>query len=175
MRDRNGLVRDIRHFNRFYTGLIGLLDETLMHSAYTLTEARVLFEIGHRPRHSATNPGGKTGFLARAFRLDVEPVASAVARDLQVDPAYVARILRRFSAAGLTEMCTGPAPLRPRVLSLTARGQAALAALHAATDCDLARLTAGLNDREAAELSDVLTRVRHLLGAAMPPEHREAP
>ncbi|AZO55574.1 MULTISPECIES: MarR family winged helix-turn-helix transcriptional regulator [unclassified Mesorhizobium] len=175
MSDRNALVGDIRRFNRFYTGLIGLLDETLMHSAYTLTEARVLFELGHGPRDCPTNPGGKTGFLARALRLDVEPVASAIARDLQVDPAYVSRIIRKFSAAGLTEMCTGPAPLRPRVLSLSARGQASLAALHAATDRDLARLTAGLNDWEAAELSDVLTRARHLLGAAMAPERPEVP
>ncbi|OWK22263.1 hypothetical protein AJ88_07860 [Mesorhizobium amorphae CCBAU 01583] len=43
--ERNALVGDIRRFNRFYTGLIGLLDETLAHSAYTLTEARVLFEL----------------------------------------------------------------------------------------------------------------------------------
>ncbi|KAA3450905.1 hypothetical protein C7I87_09225 [Mesorhizobium sp. SARCC-RB16n] len=39
----------------------------------------------------------------------------------------------------------------------------------------LARLTAGLNDREAAELSDVPTRARHLLGAARAPERRELP
>ncbi|TGT43772.1 MarR family winged helix-turn-helix transcriptional regulator [Mesorhizobium sp. M8A.F.Ca.ET.165.01.1.1] len=175
MSDRNALVGDIRRFNRFYTGLIGLLDETLMHSAYTLTEARVLFELGHHPRDCPTNPGGKTGFLARALRLDLGPLASAIARGLQVDPAYVTRILRKFSAAGLTEMCTGPAPLRSRVLSLSARGQAALAALHAATDRDLARLTASLNDKEAAELSDVLTRARHLLGVAMAPERPEVP
>ncbi|MBZ9681580.1 MULTISPECIES: hypothetical protein [unclassified Mesorhizobium] len=81
----------------------------------------------------------------------------------------------KFSAAGLIEMCTGPAPLRPRVLSLTARGQAALAAVYAATDRDLARLPASLNDREAAELSDVLARAGHLLGAAMAPERREVP
>ncbi|ESY94554.1 winged helix-turn-helix transcriptional regulator [Mesorhizobium sp. LNHC209A00] len=98
-----------------------------------------------------------------------------IARDLQVEAAYVARIIRTFSAAGLTEMCTGPAPLRPRVLSPTARGQAALAALDAATDRDLARLTADLNDREAAEFSDVLARAAHLLGAAMAPERRGVP
>nr|WP_156942035.1 hypothetical protein [Mesorhizobium sp. LNHC220B00] len=92
-----------------------------------------------------------------------------------MEAAYVARIIRTFSAAGLTEMCTGPAPLRPRVLSPTARGQAAPAAFDAATDRDLARLTAGLNDREAAEFSDVLARAAHLLGAAMAPERRGVP
>ncbi|WP_246675277.1 MarR family transcriptional regulator [Mesorhizobium sp. B2-3-4] len=148
-----------------------MLDETLMHSAYTLTEARMLFELGQRPREGAIDRGGKAGFLARALRLDLEPVASAIARDLQVDPAYVTRILRKFSAAGLIEMKSGSALLR--VLSLTARGQAALAALQAAADRDLARLTAGLNDSDAAELSHVLTRIGDLLAAAMASERGE--
>ncbi|WP_214473242.1 MarR family winged helix-turn-helix transcriptional regulator [Mesorhizobium sp. dw_380] len=164
--DRNALVRDVRCFNRLYTGLIGLLDETLTHSAYTLTEARVLFELGHRPVHIGADVGGRTGFLARAFQLDLGPAASDIAREFQLDPAHVTRILRKFSAAGLTETRAGIDGLHRRVLSLSTRGQAALAALQAAADRDVARLTAGLGDEQAAELSDMLTRVRYLLGGA---------
>ena len=164
--DRNALVRDLRCFNRFYTGLIGLLDETLTHSAYTLTEARVLFELGCRSGHIAAAPDGKTGFLARAFQIDFAPAASDVARELQLEPAYVTRILRKLATAGLTETRAGPDALRGRVLSLTIRGQAALATLQAAADRDLVRLTANLDDEEAAELSDILTRARYLLGGA---------
>ena len=171
--DRSALVRDLRCFNRFYTGLIGLLDETLTHSAFTLTEARVLFELGRRPGRIAANSGGKAGFLARVLQIDFEPAASDIARDLQLDPAYVTRILRKFSAAGLTETRAGPDALRRRVLSLTMRGQAALAALQSAADRDLARLTADLGDEEAAELSGMLTRVRHLLGGAPASERNE--
>lgn len=171
--DRNALVSDLRRFNRFYTGLIGLLDETLTHSAYTLAEARVLFELEHRTSLIATNSGGKAGFLARVFQLDFAPAASEIARDLQLDPAYVVRILRKFSAAGLIETRAGPDTLRWRVLSLTARGRAALAALQSAADRDLIRLTAGLGDEEAAELSDMLARVRRLLGGAMDSECSE--
>jgi DNA-binding MarR family transcriptional regulator len=171
--DRNALVSDLRCFNRFYTGLIGLLDETLTHSAYTLTEARVLFELGRRPGHVAATPGGKAGFLARALQIDFAPAASDIAQELRLDPAYVTRILRKFSAAGLIETRADPDALRRRILSLTVRGQAALAALQAAADRDLARLTANLGDEEAAELSDMLTRVRHLLGGAPASERCE--
>ena len=171
--DRSALVRDLRCFNRFYTGLIGLLDETLTHSAFTLTEARVLFELARRSGHIATTPG-KAGFLARVLQIDFEPAASDIARDLQLDPAYVTRILRKFSAAGLTETRAGPDALRRRVLSLTMRGQVALAALQSAADRDLTRLTVDLGDEEAAELSDILARVRHLLSAAPASERRES-
>lgn len=164
--DRSALVSDLRCFNRFYTGLIGLLDETLTHSAYTLTEARVLFELGRRSGHVATTTPGKAGFLARAFQIDFGPAASDIARELQLDPAYITRILRKFSAAGLIETRTGPEALRRRVLSLSTRGEVALAALQAAADRDLARLTADLGDEEAVELSGMLTRIRHLLSEA---------
>ena len=52
--DRDSLVAEMRRFNRFYTRTIGLLDETLTNSAFTLTEARVLFELGHRSTPRST-------------------------------------------------------------------------------------------------------------------------
>ncbi len=162
--DRNALVAEMRGFNRFYTCLVGLLDETLTQSAYTLTEARVLFELGHRPAGVSAGPDGKAGFLARAFDLDLAPAASALAGELQLPPALLMRILRKFMAAGLTELRVDPDDRRRRILSLTDRGSAALATLQAAADRDLASLTAGLADDEAAELSDALKRVTRLLG-----------
>lgn len=161
------MVSDLRRFNRFYTGLIGLLDETLTHSAYTLTEARVLFELGRRPGHIAASPCGTAGFLARALQIDFEPAASDIAGELQLDPAYVTRILRKFSAAGLIETHAGSDAQRRRVLSLTVSGEAALEALQAAADRDLIRLTARLGDEEAAELSNMLARIADLLGCVV--------
>ncbi|RUU31710.1 MarR family transcriptional regulator [Mesorhizobium sp. M6A.T.Ce.TU.016.01.1.1] len=161
---RNAMVTEIRHFNRFYTSLIGLLDETLMQSAYTLTEARVLFELGHRAGVGAANPSGEAGFLAQAFHLDLGPAASSIAGELRLDPAYVTRILRKFAAMGLTELRADPGDRRRRILSLSARGNSELATLQSAADRDLTRLTAGLADNEAAELSHILKRVMCLLG-----------
>ncbi|TIU83010.1 MAG: MarR family transcriptional regulator [Mesorhizobium sp.] len=154
------LVHEIRRFNRFYTGLVGLLDETLMRSPYTLVEARVLFELGRKPR-----PCGRAGLLARMFHLDLAPVASELAEELNLAPACLMRVLRKFTATGLTEMRDDPEN-GPPVLALTRRGKAALADLEAATNRDLARLTVKLEDNEAAELSDALNRVTRLLAAA---------
>jgi len=162
--DRDALVAEMRGFNRFYTCLVGLLDETLTQSAYTLAEARVLFELGHRQADVSAGPGGESGFLARAFHLDLAPAASALAGELQLPPAHLMRILRKFTAASLIELRANADDRRRRTLSLTARGSAALATLQAAANRDLACLTAGLADDEAAELSDALKRVTRLLG-----------
>jgi DNA-binding MarR family transcriptional regulator len=155
------LVHEIRRFNRFYTGLVGLLDETLMQSPYTLTEARVLFELGRKPRPG----GGRAGLLARMFHLDLAPAVSGLAGELNLAPAYLTRMLRKFAAMGLAEMRDDPENGQP-ALALTRRGKAALVDLETATNRDLARLTVKLEDKEAAELSDALTRVTRLLAAA---------
>ena len=155
------LIYEIRRFNRFYTGLIGLLDETLMQSPYTLAEARVLFELGRRPRIA----GRKAGFLARIFDLDLAPVASELAGELHLAPAYLLRVLRKFTAMGLAATRDGPQN-GPPVLILTARGKAALVDLEAATNRDLARVIAKLEDQEAAELSAALDRAMRLLASA---------
>ncbi|MDX8512255.1 MarR family winged helix-turn-helix transcriptional regulator [Mesorhizobium captivum] len=155
------LVYEIRRFNRFYTGLVGLLDETLIQSPFTLTEARVLFELARRPRPTS----GEPGFLARMFHLDLAPVASELAGELRLAPAYLMRVLRKFTAMGLAEMRAGPEG-GPLVLSLTVRGKAALADLEAATNRDLARLIAKLRDEETLALSDALNRVTRLLETA---------
>lgn len=157
----DALVHEIRRFNRFYTGLVGLLDETLMQSPYTLAEARVLFELGRKPRPG----GGRAGLLARMFHLDLAPAASELAGELNLAPAYLMRVLRKFTAMGLAGMRDGSENGQP-VLSLTRRGRAALVDLEAATNRDLAQLIVKLEDKEAAELSDALNRVTRLLAAA---------
>jgi DNA-binding MarR family transcriptional regulator len=157
----DALVHEIRRFNRFYTGLVGLLDETLMQSPYTLAEARVLFELGRKPRTG----GGRGGLLARMFHLDLAPAASELAGELNLAPAYLMRVLRKITATGLAEIRDDLENGQP-ALALTRRGEAALVHIEAATNHDLARLTAKLEDKQAAELSDALNRVTRLLAAA---------
>lgn len=169
MSDRASVVADIRRFNRFYTRTIGVLDETFEHSPYTLAEARVLFELGHRAAPADDRPG-EHGFLARAFHLTGGPAASEIAAELRIDPAYLARILRKFAAAGLTEVRRDPADGRRRILSLTARGTAALTALQAATDRDTAELISPLSEDQRRELGSAMRRITELLGGPAAPK-----
>jgi DNA-binding MarR family transcriptional regulator/GNAT superfamily N-acetyltransferase len=164
--ERRALVAEIRSFNRFYTRLIGLLEEKLTSSAFTLTEARVLFELGHRTNKVEAAGYGWSAFLTRSFHLDVGPVASEIAAELRLDPAYLTRILRKFSAEGLTDVHADPADGRRRILSLTAAGRKALASLQAAADQDIGRLTEGLSQEDVGELGGALSTVERLLGAA---------
>ncbi|HJX86808.1 MAG TPA: helix-turn-helix domain-containing protein, partial [Gemmatimonadales bacterium] len=72
-------VAAVRRFNRFYTRQMGLLDDGLLHSPYSLTEVRVLYEIAHR----------------------TAPTASAIGQGLGLDPGYLSRLLQRLRKAGL--------------------------------------------------------------------------
>lgn len=164
--DRRVLVAEIRRFNRFYTRLIGLLEEKLTSSAFTLTEARVLFELGHRTNRVEAGSYGWAEFLTRSFQLDVGPVASEIAAELRLDPAYLTRILRKFAADGLTDVQADPADGRRRILSLAPAGRKALAGLQAAADQDITSLTEGLSQDDIGELRGALDTVARLLGAA---------
>ncbi len=167
--DRTELVAQIRNFNRFYTRTVGLLEERLSQSAFTLTEARVIFEIGHRAHGSlAPDIAGERGFLARTFQINVGAVASDIARDLRLDPAYLTRILKKFAAASLVEFDADPADGRRRMLSLTRQGRAALAGLQAAADRDIGRLVEDLPENAVPELAGALRTVTRLLGQASP-------
>jgi DNA-binding MarR family transcriptional regulator/GNAT superfamily N-acetyltransferase len=97
-----------RRFNRFYTGFIGLLDEGLVRSGYSLTEARILFELATR---------SKSG-------------AAEIAETLRLDPGYLSRILRKFEENGLLSRAPLPADARHSLLRLTRKGKNAFADLN---------------------------------------------
>jgi len=100
-------VETARRFNRFYTKQIGVLQEGLLGSEFSLTEARVLYELASRE----------------------QPTAALLSRELGLDPGYLSRILRGFARRGLTAKTRSAADGRQSLLSLTARGRKALAPL----------------------------------------------
>src|SRR6188768_134772 len=111
-------VAAVRRFSRVYTRQLGLLDEHLLASAFSLTESRVLFELAHH------------GGLA----------AADLVRDLALDAGYVSRILRRFVAQGLVQRRRATEDARRHLLTLSARGRAAIAPLERASSEQVAAL-----------------------------------
>ena len=103
MKVKSSPVAAFRRFNRFYTKHVGALDEGYHHSRFSLTEARVLYELGTRDVANAT----------------------AIREELSLDPGYLSRILRGFAAAGLVSRKRASKDRRQVVLTLTARGRRA--------------------------------------------------
>lgn len=159
------LVSTVRQFNRFYTRQVGLLEQTLTHSRFSLTEARVLFELGHRAANASSSAGaGLRGYLSDSLQLNIGPAASEVAADLRLDPAYLTRILRKFANEGLTEVRPDPADGRRRILLLTDKGRRELAELQASADREIGSLVDGLDNAQAKGLTQALRRTMELLG-----------
>ena len=102
-------IASFRRFNRMYTRYIGTLDEGLLHTDYTLAEARVLYELATR----------------------TAPNAAEIAEALGVDPGYLSRLLGKFERDGLLLKKTSEEDGRSAELTLTARGSSAFKKLNA--------------------------------------------
>lgn len=124
MRDteRDESIAAVRRFNRFYTRRIGVLRDGLLDSDFSLTEARVLYELSHRDGVTATG----------------------IARELGLDPGYLSRILRGFERGGLVSRMPSPADARQSILALTTEGRKAYAALDARSQAEVAAMVDAL-------------------------------
>jgi DNA-binding MarR family transcriptional regulator/GNAT superfamily N-acetyltransferase len=115
-------VATLRAFNRVYTNRLGLLDAHLDQSPFTLSEARILYELANR----------------------TDPTGAEIARALNLDPAQISRTLKRFADRGLVATRDDPSHGRHQLLSLTHRGRAAFAALEDNTRAAVGALLDGL-------------------------------
>jgi DNA-binding MarR family transcriptional regulator/GNAT superfamily N-acetyltransferase len=140
-------IASVRRFNRFYTQKIGVLDEGLLHSSFSLTEARVLYELAHRER----------------------PTAGEIARDLDLDPGYLSRMLRGFRRRGLIDRAPAAADRRRRHLSLTAAGRAAFAPLDVRSRQEIGALIGTLPGTAQARLVGAMQTIERLLDHAAAP------
>jgi DNA-binding MarR family transcriptional regulator/GNAT superfamily N-acetyltransferase len=130
-------VAAVRRFNRFYTQHLGVLRSGWLGSRFSLTEARVLYEIRQRDRATATGIG----------------------RDLGLDAGYLSRILRRFEKDDLIRKDVSPDDGRQSFLSITARGRKAFDPLERRTEQQagavLERLPAPEQDRLVAAMQTI--------------------
>ncbi|HKE86837.1 MAG TPA: bifunctional helix-turn-helix transcriptional regulator/GNAT family N-acetyltransferase, partial [Vicinamibacterales bacterium] len=133
-------------FNRFYTRQIGVLHEKLLRSAFSLTEGRVLYEIGFH---------GDTGTPRAAA-----PTAVDVARALGIDAGYLSRILQRFATRRLITRTTSDADARQAHLTLTKRGHDALAPLQQLARNEMAIMLRQLSPTDRTRVVDAMHVIR---------------
>jgi DNA-binding MarR family transcriptional regulator/GNAT superfamily N-acetyltransferase len=136
-------VAAVRRFNRFYTRTIGVLQEGLLHSDFSLAEGRVLYELAQNPGTSATGLG----------------------RELGLDSGYLSRILQRFERDGLISRVPSETDRRQSALSLTDAGREAFAPLDAGSRDEIAALLGGLPEPAQGALVTAMGRIESLLAA----------
>ena len=141
--DPGNPVDAVRRFSRFYTRQIGVLDEGLLRTPFSLTEARVLYEIAHRERAVATELG----------------------EELSIDAGYLSRVLGRFHERGLVRKSASDADGRRYELSLTARGRKAFADLNAASHEQIEGMLARLTPEAQRRLVTAMRTVEDVLDA----------
>ncbi len=134
-------IQAIRHFNRFYTRTIGVLQKTLLDSSLSLAEARVLYELASRDA----------------------PAATDVRLALGLDAGYLSRIVRGFRRRGWVQRRPAAADARRQVLSLTRAGRAAFAALNARSDEQIGRLLAGVAPADRGALVQSMRNIESAL------------
>ncbi len=138
MRDRAG---EIREFNRFYTNIIGLVNQNILESPFSLAEARVLLEI--------------------------DAAGECTARDLiqkiDIDPGYLSRMLSRFIENGLVDRSSSSADGRAKILSLTGKGRDDFRQLSEASNLQIARLLEELSESDQKELLSSMRAIKTIL------------
>jgi DNA-binding MarR family transcriptional regulator/ribosomal protein S18 acetylase RimI-like enzyme len=137
-------IAAVRRFSRFYTRQLGLLQESLVHTRFSLSEARVLYELAHRD--SVT--------------------ASELATDLDLDHGYLSRILRRFAEDGLLAKKRAPDDARQSLITITAKGRKAFAPLNKGSHDQVAAMLQQLSSADQSRVVGAMNTVETLLGAS---------
>lgn len=141
MRSDQELIDKIRSFNRFYTGILGLLDQHFLDSPFSLTEGRVLYEI--------CNTEACTAKKIRA--------------SVVIDEGYLSRILDSFTKRGLIKKTPSQSDGRIRLLLPTEKGKREFARLNENSNTLIAQMIEKLSEKEREDLVDNLEGIRTLL------------
>lgn len=141
-------VAAVRRFNRFYTQRIGVLNEGVLKSPFSLAQSRVLYELAHRAECTATGLG----------------------KDLGLDAGYLSRILGDFEKRGLLDRTPSDRDARQNRLRLTRKGQQAFAPLHARSRNEIGAMLNALSGAEQGRLIGAMATIEELLGARPEPK-----
>jgi DNA-binding MarR family transcriptional regulator/N-acetylglutamate synthase-like GNAT family acetyltransferase len=136
-------VEAVRRFSRFYTRQVGVLNEGYNGSEFSLTEARIIYELAH---------------------LEVA-TASDLVKALGLDPGYLSRIVKSFEERGLVQRQVSQSDGRQYLLSLTEQGQQRFAELNARSRTDMGHMLSALTARQQKRLIAAMSEIETLLSA----------
>jgi DNA-binding MarR family transcriptional regulator/N-acetylglutamate synthase-like GNAT family acetyltransferase len=140
-------VAAVRGFNRFYTNVIGLLRGKYLDTPYSLTEARLLFELAQRDTSEVTD----------------------LRRTVDIDPGYLSRILTRFETDGLITRQRSAADARRQVIRLTGNGRSVVTGLDGRSAGQTRDMLAGVRDDDRRRLLDAMRVITEILTESPPP------
>jgi DNA-binding MarR family transcriptional regulator/GNAT superfamily N-acetyltransferase len=146
----DGQIAAVRAFNRFYTRKLGVLDQHLMQSPFSLSEARVLYELAHRQ----------------------ELAAKEIGTELGLDAGYLSRIVQKFDEDGLITRNPLASDRRQFQLSLTDKGRHAFAKLDRSSHDEVGAMLAALAPGDRSRLTGAMATIERLLGEQATPMPR---
>jgi DNA-binding MarR family transcriptional regulator/GNAT superfamily N-acetyltransferase len=142
--EAGGQIAAVRRFTRFYTQRIGVLQEGLLRSPFSLTEARVLYELAHRDGLNA----------------------ATLCKELGLDPGYLSRILAAFETRGLLAKHATAGDGRRNTLALTPKGRRAFAPLDVRSRQEVGALLGPLAGADRTRLTAAMRTIERLLDPA---------
>ncbi len=138
-------VAVVRRFNRMFTRNLGVLREGLLHSSYSLTESRIIYEIANRNH----------------------PIAADLSKELGLDAGYLSRLLDRLEQQGLIEKVMSGTDGRQRLLHLTSDGEKVASLLDTRSREEISEILNNLSDPDQNRLIQAMNTIEQLLGGGL--------
>ncbi|OGR11806.1 MAG: hypothetical protein A2097_04180 [Desulfobacula sp. GWF2_41_7] len=135
------IIHSIRAFNRYYTWKIGLLNNRLYGTDFSLTEARMIF-------HAEENQGVTAGEIASFLNLD---------------PGYTSRVIKKLTDAGILSKEKSGKDTRSYHLSLSPKGKKVLADLEKISGDFIESILSPLTVSEKLEVLSAMEKISTLL------------
>ena len=137
-------ISAIREFNRFYTARLGLLRKRHLNGELSLTEARILYEIGARPKL----------------------IASTLWEMLGLNAGYISRCLAVLTKRKLVLQTASRKDGREKLLTLASAGEGTVAWLNEQSALQIQGLLATVSSTDREVLLDSLAKVRAILSGS---------
>ncbi|UCE11514.1 MAG: MarR family transcriptional regulator [Candidatus Thorarchaeota archaeon] len=142
-------IGEVRRFNRFYTKRIGLLNQGLLETRFSLTQARIIFELAQQDKTVSTD----------------------LVRKLDIDPSYLSRILTAFEKNGLIQKAKSETDSRQRILTLTPMGRKSFKELNEKASQEIREMLIALSSDDRLRFLNATKAIQRILN----PDEMSAP